>query len=66
MRFLGLSLAQRAPDANPIWNFREALTRVKIDGKPAIEALFKRFDVTLTADPRKPPVCNGMIAPRDS
>jgi transposase, IS5 family len=26
MRFLGLSLAQSVPDANSIWNFREALT----------------------------------------
>ena len=33
MRFLGLSLAQSVPDANSIWNFREALTRAKIDGK---------------------------------
>jgi IS5 family transposase len=48
MRFLGLSLAESVPDANSIWNFREALTRAKIDGKPAIEALFKRFDAALT------------------
>jgi transposase, IS5 family len=48
MRFLGLSLAQSVPDANSIWNFREALTRAKIDGKPAIEVLFKRFDGALT------------------
>ena len=48
MLFLGLSLAQSVPDANSIWNFREALTRAKIDGKPAIEGLFKRFDITLT------------------
>jgi len=48
MRFLGLSLAQSVPDANSIWNFREALTRAKIDGKPAIEVLFKRFDAALT------------------
>src|SRR5450631_1254213 len=48
MRFLGLSLAQSVPDANSIWNFREALTRASIDGKPAIEALFKRFDAALT------------------
>jgi transposase, IS5 family len=48
MRFLGLSLAQSVPDANSIWNFREALTRGKIDGKPAIEVLFTRFDAALT------------------
>ena len=48
MRFLGLSLAQSVPDANSIWNFREALTRASIEGKPAIEVLFKRFDAALT------------------
>ena len=41
MRFLGLGLADRVPDANSIWNFREALTRARIDGSPAIEALFR-------------------------
>jgi transposase, IS5 family len=45
MRFLGLSLAQSVPDANSIWNFREALTR---EDRPAIEVLFKRFDAALT------------------
>src|SRR5271154_3622328 len=48
MRFLGLSLAASVPDANSIWNFREALTRATIEGKPAIEVLFKRFDAALT------------------
>ena len=48
MRFLRLSLTQSVPDANSIWNFREALTRAKIDGKPAIEVLFTRFDAALT------------------
>ena len=48
MRFLGLSLAESVPDANSIWTFREALTRAMIDGKPAIEVLFKRFDAALT------------------
>src|SRR6188472_4577673 len=47
MRFLGLSLADRVPDANSIWNFREALTRTIVDDKPAIEVLFKRFDAAL-------------------
>jgi hypothetical protein len=32
MRFLGLGLADRVPDANSIWTFREALTRARIDG----------------------------------
>src|SRR6516164_6679767 len=44
MRFLGLGLADTVPDANTIWTFREALTRAKIAGKPAITALFERFD----------------------
>lgn len=48
MRFLGLSLAESVPDANSIWTFREALTRAMIDGKPAIEVAFKRFDAALT------------------
>jgi hypothetical protein len=46
MRFLGLGLADTVPDANTIWTFREALTRAKLRGKPAIEVLFKRFDRT--------------------
>ena len=49
MRFLGLSLADRVPDANSIWNFREALTRAVIGGVPAIEALFRRFEAQLPA-----------------
>ena len=49
MRFLGLSLADRVPDANSIWNFREALTRAVIGGVPAIEALFRRFEAQLSA-----------------
>ena len=49
MRFLGLTLADRVPDANSIWTFREALTRAQIGGVPAIEALFRRFDAMLQA-----------------
>lgn len=49
MRFLGLSLADRVPDANSIWNFREALTRTRIADQPAIEVLFRRFDAMLQA-----------------
>lgn len=41
---LGLGLADTVPDANTIWIFREALTRARIAGKPAIEVLFERFD----------------------
>jgi IS5 family transposase len=47
MRFLGLSLADRVPDANSIWTLREALTRARIEGAPAIEVLFRRFDAML-------------------
>ena len=49
MRFLGLGLADTVPDANTIWTFREALTRTKLRGKPAIEVLFKRFEAALSA-----------------
>src|SRR5690349_23241270 len=49
MRFLGLGLADAVPDANTIWTFREALTRARLAAKPAIEALFERFDATLRA-----------------
>lgn len=42
MRFLGLSLSDRVPDARTIWLFREKLTKAG-----AIGALFERFDATL-------------------
>ncbi len=44
MRFLGLGLADAVPDANTIWNFREALKRAD-----AVQTLFARFDATLKA-----------------
>ncbi|MGD9658425.1 MAG: transposase, partial [Methylocystis sp.] len=44
MRFLGLSLADRVPDARTIWLFREKLTKAG-----AIERLFARFDAALRA-----------------
>lgn len=43
MRFLGLGLGDRVPDAKTIWLFREQLTQAK-----AIENLFTRFDAHLT------------------
>jgi transposase, IS5 family len=49
MRFLGLGLGDRVPDARTIWLFRERLTRAVLEGKPAIEVLFSRFDETLRA-----------------
>jgi hypothetical protein len=48
MRFLALGLSDTVPDANTIWTFREALTRAKLDDKPAIEVLFRAYETTLT------------------
>ena len=42
MRFLGLGLSDRVPDARTIWLFREKLTKAG-----AIGPLFERFDATL-------------------
>lgn len=42
MRFLGLDLHGRVPDARTIWLFREHLTKAK-----AIDALFARFEAHL-------------------
>src|SRR5215207_993857 len=47
MRFLGLGLCDPLLDANTIWTFHEALTRAQIEGKPAIDVLFARFDAAL-------------------
>ena len=44
MRFLGLGLSDRVPDARTIWLFREKLTRAG-----AIGPLFDRFDAVLRA-----------------
>ena len=42
MRFLGLSLSDRVPDARTIWLFREKLTKAE-----AIKPLFERFEAAL-------------------
>ena len=42
MRFLGLGLTDRVPDAKTIWAFRERLISAG-----AIEALFARFDLAI-------------------
>jgi len=42
MRFLGLGLTDRVPDAKTIWAFRERLIRAG-----AIEVLFARFDLAI-------------------
>jgi IS5 family transposase len=44
MRFLGLGLSDRVPDARTIWLFREKLTKAG-----SIGPLFERFDATLRA-----------------
>jgi IS5 family transposase len=44
MRFLGLTLSDRVPDARTIWLFREKLTRAE-----AIKPLFDRFEAALRA-----------------
>ena len=44
MRFLGLGLGDRVPDARTIWSFRERLVKAK-----AIERLFVRFDQAVRA-----------------
>jgi IS5 family transposase len=49
MRFLGLGLPDRVPDARTIWLFRERLARAVLEAKPAIEVLFARFDAALRA-----------------
>ncbi|MFT9366961.1 MAG: transposase, partial [Gluconobacter sp.] len=42
MRFLGLGLSDRVPDAKTVWLFRERLTQAG-----AVDGLFNRFDATL-------------------
>ncbi len=42
MRFLGLTLGDRAPDAKTIWLFRERLVRAG-----AIEGLFRQFEAVI-------------------
>ncbi len=44
MRFLGLSLSDRVPDARTIWLYREKLTKAG-----AVKTLFDRFDAVLRA-----------------
>ena len=44
IRFLGLGLSDRVPDAKTIWMFRERLTR-----PGAIDGLFQRFDAAIRA-----------------
>ena len=41
MRFIGVALGNKVPDAKTIWLFREHLTQAN-DGKEAIDNLFAR------------------------
>jgi IS5 family transposase len=45
MRFLGLDLTERVPDAKTIWKFREELTKAEL-----IKPLFVQFDEYLAAN----------------
>jgi IS5 family transposase len=49
MRFLGLDLDQRIPDAKTIWLFRETLTQAQI-----VETLFEQFEAYLAAHGLQP------------
>ena len=49
MRFLGLDLDQRIPDAKTIWLFRETLTQAHV-----VEALFEQFETYLAAHGLQP------------
>ena len=44
MRFLGLQLEDRVPDAKTVWLFRERLKELKL-----VEVLFARFHEQLAA-----------------
>lgn len=44
MRFLGLELEDRVPDAKTVWLFRERLKELKL-----LDALFARFDEQLVS-----------------
>ncbi len=49
MRFLGLDLDQRIPDAKTIWLFRETLTQAQV-----VETLFEQFEAYLAAQGLQP------------
>ncbi|AXY24002.1 hypothetical protein CD178_03258 (plasmid) [Komagataeibacter saccharivorans] len=48
MRFLGLGLSDRVPDAKTVWLCQKRLTQAG-----AIDGLFNRFDATLVAAPKQ-------------
>ncbi|MCB1518528.1 MAG: IS5 family transposase [Hyphomicrobiaceae bacterium] len=59
MRFLGLSLSQKVPDAKTIWLFRESLVRAG-----AIDNLFARFDKHLSKSGYLAPLGGASLACR--
>ena len=57
MRFCGLTIADSVPDANTLWDFREALIAMG-----ALERLFERLDQAIKdagADCRRQPGCSA-------
>jgi hypothetical protein len=63
MCFLGLDLSDAGPDANTIWTIREALTKARIGGKPAIEVLLLRLDhLSLLGVGYENPMCSARVS----
>lgn len=61
MRFLGLDLDQRIPDAKTIWLFRETLTQAQV-----VETLFEQFEAYLAAhglQPRSGQLIDASLVP---
>jgi len=54
MRFLGLDLDQRIPDAKTIWLFRETLTQAQV-----VDTLFDQFETYLAEQGLQP--CGGQL-----
>ena len=59
MRFVGLALEDRVPDAETIGLFGERLTRAS-----AVEDLFARFDATRGTPAISPRACRAWTRPR--
>jgi IS5 family transposase len=61
MRFLGLDLDQRIPDAKTIWLFRETLTQAEV-----VKALFDQFEAYLAKQglqPRRGQLIDASLVP---
>jgi hypothetical protein len=63
MRFLGLGLGDRVPDAKTIWLFREHLTQPELPEGWAWATLGQLFDVTTGSTPSRadPTLWNGSV-----